>query len=79
MNVEHEDSSQTELSHTTSTEGTTLVEWLLKRCQTLLDELEAFRVFLEDAKQGQKAEHLVDIKQFYSPVATEMKSLQKVG
>ncbi|KAL9098410.1 MAG: hypothetical protein Q9163_005921 [Psora crenata] len=64
---------------TTSSEGTVLVEALLIRCQNLLDELEAFRDFLRDAKQRQSAEHAVDIKQFHGRVATEMVSLQKLA
>ncbi|KAL9129511.1 MAG: hypothetical protein Q9217_002035 [Psora testacea] len=66
-------------SNTTSSEGTVLVEDLLIRCQKLLDELEAFRVFLVDAKQRENGEHAVDIKHFHKPVATEMKSLQKLA
>ena len=65
-------------SETTPIKGTVLVKDLLARCQKLLDELEAFRLHLEEAKQGQQAEHAVDIKQFHGPVATEMRSLQKV-
>ena len=59
-------------------EGTSLVEDLLLRCQRLLSELEAFRLYLDEARHGQNAEHAVDIKQFCGPVATEFKSLQKV-
>ena len=62
-------------------EGTALANNLLKRCQRLLDELESFRCFIEEAKKNGSSSHtenVVDIKQFHVPVLTEMKSLQKV-
>lgn len=61
----------------TITEGTTLAEDLLARCQSLLKELEDFRNFL--IKQRLEQEPAVDIHKFQTSVATEHKSLQKLA
>ena len=61
------------------------VEMLLARCQALMSELEAFRDFVAESKQSRNpalrsiSNQAVDLQQFYAPVATELKSLQKVG
>lgn len=64
------------------TEGPALMEDLLHRCQTLLDELNKFKTFIEKAKeQGPKikSEYVADTKHFHAVVQTELGSLQKVG
>ena len=61
----------------TSTDGSALIEDLLSRCQTILNELEDFRAFV--TKQRPKQEHAVDIHKFQTSVATEQKSLQKLA
>ena len=58
----------------TPADGTILVEDLIAKCHTLLNELEEFRSFITDRRQ----EHAVDIRQFHTPVISELKSLQKV-
>lgn len=68
-----------ESQKTSNTDGPALVEDLLKRCESLLVELEAFRDFILDARAGMgTAEHAVDIKHFRGPVQAELSSLQKV-
>ena len=62
---------------TRSTNGSALAEDLLARCQTLLDELENFRIFV--AEQRLEQEPAVDIHKFQTSVATEHKSLQKLA
>ncbi len=57
-------------------DGTALAEDLLARCKTLLNELEAFRAFVEERRTEQ--EPVVDIRRFHTSVGTELKSLQKV-
>lgn len=57
-------------------DGTALAEDLLARCKTLLHELEAFRVFVDERRTEQ--EPVVDIRKFQTSVGTELKSLQKV-
>ena len=61
----------------TSSEGSSLAEDLLARCQTLLNELEEFRNFV--TKQDSEQESAVDIHKFQTSVATEHKSLQKLA
>ena len=60
-----------------STEGSSLAEDLLARCQTLLSELESFRNFV--SRQTLEQESAVDIHKFQSSVMTEHKSLQKLA
>ena len=81
MSAGSEDAVRVEKVEISPVEGTALVEDLLKRCRKLLDELESFGSFIQEAKQNgpsSHAENIVDIKQFHGPVLTEMKSLQKV-
>ena len=70
-----------ESTERTPLEGTALADDLLGRCQKLLDELEAFRSFIEKSKESSpssNAVHTMEIKHFHTTVLTEMKSLQKV-
>ncbi|KAF6231459.1 hypothetical protein HO173_010211 [Letharia columbiana] len=60
-----------------STEGSSLVEDLLARCQSLVNELEDFKKFV--AEQRLEQEPAVDIHKFQTSVATEHKSLQKLA
>ena len=62
---------------TMSINGSALAEDLLARCQTLLDELENFRIFV--AEQRLEQEPAVDIRKFQTSVVTEHKSLQKLA
>ena len=67
------------------------VEELLANCRALLAELEAFSVFVSEAKKGEDrytapfgasigtAEHAVDLRQFQTQVVSELKSLQKLS
>ena len=62
-------------------EGSALLDDLMQRCRSLLCELNAFKAFLEKAKEDtpkSKFESAVDTKQFQGMIATEMKSLEKV-
>lgn len=59
-----------------TTEGHTLADNLLARCQKLLHELEEFRSFVNERKAEQ--EHAVDIRKFQTSVNNEYRSLQKV-
>ena len=61
----------------TPTEGSTLAEDLLARCQSLLKELEDFRKFV--AEQSLEQEPAVDIHKFQTSITTEHKSLQKLA
>ena len=59
-----------------------LADGLLRGCRQLLDELEAFSLYLKNAQEQapkSKFEHVVDMKQFNGMVSTEMKSLEKVS
>lgn len=58
-----------------SADNTVLVEDLLRRCHDLLNELEGFKTFLQE----QKKENAVELRQFCNSVASELKSLEKVG
>ena len=60
-----------------STEGSSLAEDLLARCQNLLSELEDFRKFMAEKRSEQ--EPAVDIHKFQTSVTTEHKSLQKLS
>ena len=60
-----------------SAEGSFLAEDLLARCQSLLNELEEFKIFV--AKQKIERESAVDINKFQTSVKTEHKSLQKLA
>ena len=60
-----------------STEGSSLAENLLARCQTLLSELEDFRGFV--TKQKLEQESAVDINKFQTSVIAEHKSLQRLA
>ena len=60
-----------------STDGRALAEDLLARCQTLLHELEEFKIFVTE--QGLEQEPAVDIHKFHTSVTTEHKSLQKLA
>lgn len=62
-------------SKTTLNNGTLLAEDLVKRCDQLLDELEAYQRYLTQSKQG----HNVEIKPFRNSIAAELKSLEKVN
>ena len=63
------------------------VEDLLARCNTLLSELEEFKNFVAEAKEGSThalpsigvVEQAVDLRQFHAPIVAELKSLQKVS
>ena len=65
------------------------VEELLTRCKTLLRELEEFRDFVSEARNGdgdpqtspslKVVEHAVDIRHFHAPVLAELKSLQRLS
>lgn len=52
-----------------------MVEDLLQKCHDLLNELEGFKTFLQE----QKKENAVELRQFCNSVASELKSLEKVG
>jgi len=67
-----------ENKHDTQTilDGTALAEDLLAKCKTLLNELEAFRAFVDERRTEQ--EPVVDIRKFQTSVGTELKSLLKV-
>lgn len=60
----------------TPTGGTALAEYLLTKCQTLLNELEAFSTFVTEQKLEQ--DPAAETRKFQNSVATELKSLQKV-
>lgn len=60
-----------------STDGAALAEDLLKRCRSLLTELEDFGAFVLEQKLQQ--EPAIEIRKFQTSVATELKSLEKVG
>lgn len=66
-----------ENTEATTTEGSTLAEDLLARCQSLLKELEDFRKFVTE--QTLEPEPAVDIHKFQTSVSTEHKSLQKLA
>lgn len=51
-----------------------LVEDLLQKCQTLLNEVQDFWSFLVQCKK----EHTVEIRQFRNSVQSELKSISKV-
>ncbi|KAL8930124.1 MAG: hypothetical protein Q9172_000209, partial [Xanthocarpia lactea] len=59
---------------TVSNEGALLAEDLVKRCNQLLGELEAFQQYLAQSQQGQN----VEVKPFRNSVAAELKSLEKL-
>lgn len=63
-------------------EGPVLMDSLLQRCHSLLDELNRFKAFIEVTKQKGpkiKSEYAVDTKHFHGVVQGELKSLQRVG
>ena len=60
----------------TVVDGAVLVESLLAKCQTLLNELREFSSFVEKRKAEQ--EHAVEIRKFQTAISTEYKSLQRV-
>ena len=63
-------------------EPPTRVEDLLAKCKSLLAELETFSGYLSDARNGATsgvAEPVVEIRQFYTPIVAELKSLQKLS
>ena len=60
-----------------STEGSTLAEDLLARCQSLLNELKDFRNFVTE--QRLERESAVDLHKFQTSITTEHKSLQKLA
>lgn len=60
-----------------STEGSSLAEALLARCQTLLNELEDFKKFVNKQKLEQGS--VVDIHKFQTSITTEHKSLHKLA
>ncbi|KAL8843248.1 MAG: hypothetical protein Q9176_002201 [Flavoplaca citrina] len=62
-------------SKTTLNDGTLLAENLVKRCDKLLEELEAYQRYLTQSKQG----HNVEVKPFRNSIAAELKSLEKVN
>ncbi|KAL8868898.1 MAG: hypothetical protein Q9198_008025 [Flavoplaca austrocitrina] len=61
-------------SKTTLNDGTLLAENLVKRCDKLLEELEAYQRYLTQSKQG----HNVEVKPFRNSIAAELKSLEKL-
>ena len=61
--------------NTTLNDGTLRAEDLVKRCDKLLDELEAYQRYLTQSKQG----HNVEVKPFRNSIAAELKSLEKVN
>lgn len=65
------------ITEVTSTEGSTLAEDLLARCQTLLNELDDFRKFVTE--QGLEQAPALDIHKFQTSVTTEQKTLQKLA
>lgn len=78
--VERDVESITNISATTeatSTEGSSLAEDLLARCQNLLSELEDFREFV--AEQRLEQYPAVETQKFQTSVTTEHKSLQKLA
>ena len=44
-----------------SSEGTALAEDLVSRCQKLLDELEAFRSFIQETKDGTSSSYVENV------------------
>lgn len=68
------ETDQTPSSNEARSEGIIIAEELLHKCHQLLSELEQFRIFLTE----QKKDHIVDIRQFYNSVRSELKSLEKV-
>ncbi len=64
-------------TESTSTEGVTLAEDLLARCQSLLNELKDFRKFVTE--QRLERESAVDLHKFQTSITTEHKSLQKLA
>lgn len=73
--IEDDTRSLGEFSGTTLNEGTLLAEELVKRCDKLLGELEAYQSYLAQNKQG----HNVEVKPFRNSIAAELKSLEKVS
>lgn len=73
--IQDDTRSPRELSATTLNEGTLLAEELVKRCDKLLAELEAYQSYLAQNKQG----HSVEVKPFRNSIAAELKSLEKVS
>ncbi|KAL8680397.1 MAG: hypothetical protein Q9186_003426 [Xanthomendoza sp. 1 TL-2023] len=63
-----------ELSQTNLREGVVLAEELVRRCNELLGELEAFQNYLVQSNRG----HNVEVKPFRNSVAAELKSLDKL-
>ncbi|KAI4222874.1 MAG: hypothetical protein L6R36_005834 [Xanthoria steineri] len=72
--IEDDTRSPGEFSDTTLNEGTLLAEELVKRCDKLLAELEAYQSYLAQNKQG----HSVEVKPFRNSIAAELKSLEKL-
>ncbi|KAL2048231.1 hypothetical protein N7G274_000142 [Stereocaulon virgatum] len=62
---------------TPSTDGAALAEDLLKRCRSLLTELDDFGAFVLEQKLQQ--EPAIEIRKFQTSVATELKSLEKLA
>lgn len=64
-------------------EAPSQVEDLLARCRALLAELEEFSIFLSEARKGEGESHTsgvaVDLRQFHTPIMSELKSLQKLS
>ncbi|KAI4261354.1 MAG: hypothetical protein L6R42_003447 [Xanthoria sp. 1 TBL-2021] len=72
--IEDDTRSLGEFSRTTLNDGRLLVEELVKRCDKLLGELEAYQSYLAQNKQG----HNVEVKPFRNSIAAELKSLEKL-
>ncbi|KAL8993704.1 MAG: hypothetical protein Q9169_006151 [Polycauliona sp. 2 TL-2023] len=72
--TEDDTRSLAESQTTTSNDGTLLAEDLVKKCQKLLNELEAYQSYLAQRKQG----HNVEVKPFRNSIAAELKSLEKL-
>ncbi|KAL8643799.1 MAG: hypothetical protein Q9226_008115, partial [Calogaya cf. arnoldii] len=72
--LEDDTRSLGESSRTTLNEGTLLAEDLVRRCDKLLGELEAYQKYLARSNQGDN----VEIKPFRNSIAAELKSLEKL-
>lgn len=56
-------------------DGAVLADDLVRRCQQLLDELDAFQKYLIKCKR----EHTVELKPFRHSISAELKFLEKVN